>query len=333
MRHFLALAALACGLAMSSSAIAASCSDVLIDELGAFSDKGKVTTAAANFGNATMTQVRVRAIASRRGAKDMREFEHTYRATCPEWLQNNGKLKSNMLLFLYVDNKSSPQWVGLYYGDGLARLDNHYKTIVGDRFISRVESFRNGDKTALTPGIVQMFDDLKAVATRPVGGGGNTTIINTQPTDLTWLAWLAGGAVVLGIGVFVLFLVTRVREDRGDVQAAQEEAKVARSNCVERLNTINDSTNLVVLRANAQATNVSTADIDQYEKLGKEGNAALHRFDSANDDSNRKALSSSVYRAKQQRYEEIIIKYVEPAETLATKIANAIEGKEKTVTA
>jgi hypothetical protein len=323
-------------IAISGQAFAASCSDVLVDELSAFSDKGKVAAAAASFGNATMTEVRVRAIASRRGAKNVKEFEQAFRATCPEWLQSNGKLKSNLLLFLYVDNRSSPQWVGLYYGDGLSRLDAHYQRIVGDRFVPRIESFRGGDKAALTPGVVLMFDDLKAVMTQQVSNGGNTThnnttIVHAQPTDLSWLKWLAIGVVVIGGGLVTAVLWSRFSQDRGEVQSAQAQVRRVRQGCLHRVIAVSDSEKIGEMEAMIEATKArlspsAVAELDRlfadFKKQGMAASAAFERFDGVGkDDPNVNGLSADTYRTNEQAYEDLIASSVEPAEETSRKIS------------
>nr|MBP9757937.1 hypothetical protein [Candidatus Paceibacterota bacterium] len=55
----------------------AACSDILVDEMSATHDKAAVTAAARELGNLGY-EVRVRAIPSRRGAKNIDEFEQTY---------------------------------------------------------------------------------------------------------------------------------------------------------------------------------------------------------------------------------------------------------------
>src|SRR6185437_11167681 len=100
----------------------AACSDLLIDRAGAVSDKAAVTAAAHRLAD-TATEVRIRTIPSRKltnsqFAKNIDEFENDYRTTCPDWLAG-GKLRSNVFLMLYVDNHTSPPWVGVYYGNGL----------------------------------------------------------------------------------------------------------------------------------------------------------------------------------------------------------------------
>lgn len=334
----LILAAAAFGLVVASSAARANnCSDLVVDELSAISDKAKVADAARKFANEGY-EVRVRAFKSRRGAKNIDEFQQTYRKECPQWLIG-GKLRSSVFLFLYVDNRSSDPWVGAYYGDGLSKLDKEYRKVLAANFIPLIPSFRAGEKNALTPGFVNVLNDFRDIVTRPAAASGPTTIVRKEPTDLSGLWWVLGIVVIIGGGVLLFVLVMRSRNDQGEVQAVQAEARRVRGDCVERLLRVTDESNLAAMKANAEAVRGSMSaaewkslerNIGQYEQLGNTGNAALRRFDSpSGEDPNRKALSASVYRTNEQRYAEILAQFVEPAEALALQIAQAVGKAEK----
>ncbi|MBP9758039.1 MAG: hypothetical protein KBD06_05545 [Candidatus Pacebacteria bacterium] len=306
----------------------ASCSDILVDQLSATHDKAAVTAAARELGNLGY-EVRVRAISSRRGAKNIDEFEQAYRATCPEWLIG-GTLRSSVLLMLYVDNRTSAPWLGVYYGSGLAKLDKEYRGILAERFIPRIQDFRDGDKKALTPAFVETLRGFKDVMERPAGNA--PVVIKTGPSvNYTGAIVTIAFILLAGFGVVLFF---RYRSDMGDTGAAMAEAHRARSACLNRLLAITDSDKFAELDALADAAGDKGTEarrlITDLKGHGTRATAAFNRFDNTEkDDPNKKGLSETVYRNNQQAYEDIIATQIEPAETILANVNELLGAHHK----
>ena len=326
MRHSAVLAICAAALCVAITGHAyAACDDLVEDTTKVANrkiDVGKVTTAARALAGHGVT-VRVRVYDTLKGKNNIGELADKIEKECG-WT-TNGKRQSNLYFIPFAVEKGD---IAIRTGSAInARISETVATkAIATYMVPRWQAYKR-DPNALAAGLVDILDSSKVVLAQPLSGGGPTTIVRHEATDVSGFAtafkWVAIGLVIIGIAVVVVFLYSRVSQERGEGQSAQAQARAVRQKCLNRLIAITKSDFIAEMEAMVDATKpgLSKADADELQRLfgtfkrqGEEASAAFNRFDSLDKDPNVNGLSPDAYRSNEQAYEDILASSIEPAE-------------------
>jgi hypothetical protein len=315
-----------CVLVAAPWAAHAACDDLVIDEANIINDVGKVTAAAHKLGGAG-ADVRVRTIRTLGDAQNLDDYERALERQCPSW-QSGGHRKSTMLVITYLPTTRD---AGVYFGAQLKpKLDPVWVSIRNSALQPAISAYRNGEKDAYTKAFVAMLGGFDDVLRMSSPSGGPTTIVHREAADFSWI-WktLLGLALLALLGGAAIFYF-RTRQDKGEAQAYQAEARRVRRQCLQRLLTITDPSkqkelNALILALKARLSPADSSALqayfDTFQQQGRDALAAFGRFDDVDkEDPNANGLPASVYRSNEQAYEDIIASSIEPAEESLRKI-------------
>lgn len=289
-------------------------------------DVDKVTAAARSLAG-TGAIVRVRVYDTLHGSKDINELVAKDVRECG-WAQSDGSRLTNLL---YVPLAVEHGDIIVATGRGInARLSEAVATQTIVRFmVPRWQSYKT-DSQALTLGLVDMLDAFKVELSRPVGGTGTTTIVHNQASDTSWLKYLAIGIVLIGGGLAAAFFLLRSKQDSEQSSSVAAETNRIRADCRSRLLALNDE----ILVLSAKVENFSGAgktrlsnDVASFKRHVESGLSDFRRFDPNPDQEKAAKLPVNVLLSNQQRYADIVVQHVEPAEALKESIEQALAGK------
>lgn len=304
----------------------AACDDIVTsDDPGV--DVGKVTTAARQLAGEGII-VRIRVVAKLQAAERPEDAMASIAQSC-NWVSGGRLLSSMLFVFLPVESGQIRTWTG---GATNQRLPASFiNGIVIPKYMTPYWKARDREPGALTQGLVNMVQALRAELARPLSSGGNTTIINQSASDNSWLKWLVIGVLLLAVVVVSLMFVPQLRRDRSNAVSAQAQARSARSRCIGLLNELGDSDMATELNVAAQTAQADLApeqvlklrgDINEFNRLVRAANTMFIAFDSFDraKDPIKSGLDQRGYESLEQKYESILVNQLEPAKELADKI-------------
>lgn len=244
------------------------------------------------------------------------------------WQLADGHRLSNLLFIPFAVDKG---YIKIATGSAInARISEAAATKAIVSLMAPQWSGYKKDPNALTTGLVTMLDSFKVELARPLSGGGNTTIVNNQASDTSWLKWFVIGVIGLAAGAFVIVIIIRSKQDGGNDKAAQQKARGVCADCVSRIQTISNpkfvserqfAINAIDGSVPASTTQALLANLEKVKDYASSARSALSRFlPDQEKDPNPNGLSSAAYANNEQACTDMIVHFVEPAEELARKI-------------
>ena len=239
----------------------AGCDDLVTDDVGLI-DVAKVTEAARKAVSKG-AMVRVRVVKNLAGAKNTKQFEDSLEAQCA-W-QSGGRRLSNLLSIpLSVEHGDMTVATG-------SAIETRIPESVGTKaiadFVIPKWKVRKTEPNAVTEGLVAMLDSFTVELGKPIGGAGNTTIINNQAGDSSWFGKMMIGLAVLALlgfgGVFYL----RSSQDKSEAAGLAAETYRIRADCRTRLLSLNDDLMVLQARTDKAVSQPDYASIKDLMKL------------------------------------------------------------------
>lgn len=353
MRKSLAVIAAALSLGAASAAYAAlPCDDTVVDRVHVISDPGKVAAAAKKL-SGVGADVRVWTVSSFKemGVSNLDQYMEKVLDQCSSWRANasnpKSALKSTMVVVMihpsaYLDpgtyKRPSVLDTGIYYGvQNASKLKAAWSSIEDSTLKPSITAYNNGEKDAYTRGFVNMMDSLGVTLKppMPVTSTGPTTIINQAPADYSGFGSALIWIVIIGAAGVVLAFFFYSRQGASADQGFQAKAHRARSNCLNRIIELTDTVKrdeftsmMTAFNARLSAADAGALDsaFADYKRKGDAAAAAFNRFDAVDkDDPNKNGLSAEVYRSNEQSYQDILVQFIEPAETSLQQVKDLLE--------
>lgn len=291
-------------------------------------DVAKVTTAARTLAGTGAT-VRVRVYDTLHGSPNIDTLANKDIREC-KWTQPGGERLSNLYYLAFAVEKGD---IIIATGKAInTRLSEAAATkAIVTYMVPRWQSYKK-DSGALTAGLVDILDSSRAVLAQPLTGGGNTTIVRHEASDTSWLKYLAIGIVVIGGGLLLAFFLLRKRQESEESEGVAAETYRIRADCRNRLLALNDDILVMEARAAKAAShhkNRLENDLAVYKRLVAAGMSEFRRFDDPNRDPEQGSkIPISVLVNNQQRYADIVVQNIEPAEKLKSDIDMRLNEKE-----
>lgn len=291
-------------------------------------DVAKVTVAARGLAGQGAT-VRVRVYDTLHGSTNIDALADKDIREC-KWTQPGGDRLSNLYYIAFAVERGD---IKIATGKAVnARINEAATTkAIVTYMVPRWQSYKK-DPNALTAGLVDILESSKVVLAQPLTGGGNTTIVRHEASDTSWLKYLAIGVITIGGGLAVAFFLLRKRQEKDESQGVSAETYRIRADCRNRLLALNDDTVVIEAKAAKAAGSHTTggleSDLATYKRLVAAGMSEFRRFDDPNRDPDEgPSVPVNVLLSNQQRYADIIVQHIEPAEKLKAIIETMFDGE------
>ena len=219
--------------------------------------------------------------------------------------------------------------IGVYYGSQFVdKLKPVWLQIRNAAFGHEIGAYKNGEKEAYTRAFLAVLTGLgDAIETKPflpTVSTGPTTIVHNEAQDNSWFGWTMFGIIALAfLAASILFLLHR-RDEKGDQQSVAAETNRIRADCRSRLMSLNDETMLLDARVQKAATGAQHAELERmlasYKKHVADGIHEFRRFDNLESGDKPANMPLQVFMSNQQRYADIVVQFVEPAEAEQSKL-------------
>lgn len=297
------LACLVAGMPLSANAQA--CDQVIDDSAGLFGDQHARVAEAAQLLANTGSEVRIITMREYGNFASLDEYKEQLLNSCGSWKSADGGMRNNLIVLMISVNERQS---ALFFGDEWRPvLDGQWNTIRSERMGPR---FRDGD---FAGGFVNGLNDIRArITANRSHSSGPTTVVQSEPVDLSGLWKVLGWIVALGALVAALLVAVRWLDRRAQRRVAQQRAKVAKGSVTTRLNGVVEPLQLLKARINSLRTTMSPETVSALEaelaSIGADKATAdreLSALDRADNDPDRENLSTNEYDATAEAFNRL----------------------------